>query len=100
MKGKIVFISVLLLLIIIIMGCSQASPPEPTATPTPTVHPGKALVNGKCVGCHDISRVTNYQSDREGWELTVDRMILLGAELNDEQREQVIDYLAAMYPEE
>ncbi len=100
MKGKIVFILVLLIFIMIIMGCSQATPPEPTVTPAPTAHPGKALVNSRCVGCHDISRVTNYRSDREGWELTVDRMILLGAELNDEQREQVIDYLAGMYPEE
>lgn len=100
MKGKIPWMVLVVTLITIVMGCSQATPPEPTATPTPTVHPGKKLVNSKCIVCHDISRVTEYRSDREGWEMTVDRMILLGADLNDEQRDQVIDYLAGMYPEE
>ncbi len=100
MKGKILFVFIPVTLIMIVMGCSQATPPEPTATPTPTVHPGKKLVNSRCVACHDISRVTEKRSDREGWEMTVDRMILLGADLNDEQRDQVIDYLVSMYPEE
>lgn len=82
------------ILIVIAVGCSKADIPEPTA------HPGKSVLNQKCVQCHDISRVKNYQSDPEGWAMTVDRMMMLGAELSDEQYEQLVDYLALTYPEE
>lgn len=94
MNKNIVFGLFLGILMIFVVGCSQAPTPEPTA------HPGKSILNQKCVQCHDISRVKNYQDDPEGWAMTVDRMVMLGAELSDEQYEQLVDYLALTYPEE
>ncbi|MDZ7843974.1 MAG: hypothetical protein U5K99_04125 [Anaerolineales bacterium] len=92
MKKNIILNLLLGILLTIIVGCSQAAPPQPTA------HPGESILNNKCVQCHDISRVKNYQSDREGWAMTVDRMVLLGVELSDEQYEHLVDYLALKYP--
>ncbi|MCJ7700364.1 MAG: hypothetical protein MUO62_02170 [Anaerolineales bacterium] len=100
MKGHYFLILSIVVLIAIIVGCSPAPPPEPTATPVPTVHPGKAVVSSKCIACHDLGRVTNYKNDLHGWTLTVDQMILNGATLSDEQREQSIDYLAFTFPKE
>ena len=80
------------------VGCGPAATPEPT--PTPEVHKGKAIVANRCIGCHEIGRVTNAKYDREGWQMTVDRMVLSGAELSDEQTELVVDYLALTYPKE
>ncbi len=94
MNKNIFFGFCLGLLILLVVGCSQAADPEPTA------HPGKSILNQKCVQCHDISRVKNYQDDPEGWAMTVDRMVMLGTELSDEQYEQLVDYLALTYPEE
>ena len=100
MNGKFILFFLMVVLIAIAVGCSQAPPPEPTATPVPTVHPGKAIVSSKCISCHDLDRVTNYKNDLDGWTMTVDRMILVGATLSDEQRESAIDYLAFAFPKE
>jgi len=94
-----VFLILLMILgTLMIVSCGAQSPPE--AATTPTVHPGKALVSSRCIGCHQLNRVTNAAFDREGWQLTVDRMVLSGAQLSEEQVGQVVDYLAQTYPKE
>jgi mono/diheme cytochrome c family protein len=98
MKDKLIWIVMLLFITVIITGCGGAA--EPTEVPTPTVHPGKSVMNSKCGTCHDITRVTSHQDDLEGWELTVDRMIMLGTQLSDQQRADLIDYLSQEYPAE
>jgi cytochrome c2 len=99
MKGKWIWIVVLLLIAAVIVGCGGAAS-EPVEEPAPTAHPGKSVMNSKCGTCHDLSRVTEYRDDPEGWEMTVDRMILLGSELSDQQRADLIDFLAQEYPAE
>ena len=99
-KKELVLLIIAFILIVIFVGCGPKETPAPTATPTEKVHEGKALVASRCIGCHDISRVTNAAYDREGWEKTVERMVLSGAKLNDEQKALVIDYLTITYPKE
>ena len=97
MKVKFVF----LLLGVILVGLALAScgpPPTPAPTPTPTAHPGAALVTSRCSSCHSISRVTTAAYDQEGWQFTVDRMVISGAQLSAEQVPMVVEYLAATYP--
>ena len=106
MKGQYWYILLIGLFITIIIGCSPTptptaiSPPEPTVTLVPTVHPGKSVVNSKCIGCHDLGAVTHYKSDTDGWAHTVDQMILLGTKLSAEERQQTIDYLALSFPKD
>ena len=38
--------------------------------------------------------------DEKGWQLTVDRMVLLGAEIPDDQTLMVVNYLAQAFPKE
>lgn len=98
MKIRLVLVLLVFVLVLTAVGCGSPATPEPTLAPT--VHPGKALVSSKCIGCHDLNRVENAKHDREGWELTVNRMVLSGAQLNESQAELVTDYLALTYPGE
>lgn len=88
---------VLLALSLFIAACGSAEPTPPPATPTPEVHPGEALVSGRCGTCHSLGVIQNAKYDEAGWKTTVDRMVNVGATLNDEQKAQVVDYLAKTY---
>jgi len=98
MLRKSILILFVTMVVLIIVACGSPSSPEPT--PTPTEHPGKAVVSSRCIGCHELNRVTNAAYDEKGWQLTVDRMVLNGAQLTDEQVEMAVDYLSYAYPKE
>ena len=104
MKISALLILAAILMVLISVGCGPAPTPEPTPTleptPTPQEMPGKALVASRCIGCHELNRVKNASYDKEGWQKTVDRMVLSGAQLTDDQVVQVVDYLAQAYPKE
>lgn len=98
---KLLALSFLLALVaLLITGCGMLSSPEPTATPLPTVHPGQSIVHNRCTSCHDLDRAVNYKSDAKGWGFLVDRMILQGATLSEQQRDLAVDWLATTYPKE
>jgi hypothetical protein len=53
-----------------------------------------ALIRQECdTSCHDLDRVRDADLSYEGWRSTVIRMENNGADLTDEERETVIDYL-------
>jgi predicted ester cyclase len=54
---------------------------------------GNALVDERCTVCHSRERIDNADKDEAGWTETVDRMIGHGAQLSDEERAAVIQYL-------
>lgn len=98
MKKYFFIIFLLILAAMIIASCGSSA--EPEAAATPTTHPGKALVSSRCTICHELNRVENASYDREGWQLTVKRMVDFGAQLSEEQAGLTVDFLAANYPKE
>ncbi len=57
---------------------------------------GEALVAERCTVCHDMARIEEYYGqDAAYWTEIVDEMIETGAQLNDEERQAVIDWLAS-----
>jgi hypothetical protein len=90
---------------------TKAPTEAPTETPTevPTEAPveapteeviaidGETLLQERCTVCHTLDRVMRAGHSALGWEQTVDRMMKRGAELNDEERTALIDYLAQTY---
>ena len=52
-----------------------------------------AFIEVKLDGHHDIDRVLNANHDRAGWEETLDRMIGYGADINEEEKALIIDWL-------
>lgn len=49
------------------------------------------LIREKCSTCHTIDKVQDYEGD--DWKEVVDKMILYGAELTEEESANVIAYL-------
>jgi hypothetical protein len=78
---------------------SEEPAEEPTEEPTvePVAIAGEALLQERCTACHTLDRVMRAGHTALGWEQTVDRMVKRGAELNDEERTVLIDYLAQTY---
>ncbi len=82
-------------------------PPTPTLAPptsTSTVPPtetsgldGAALIAERCTVCHNPERIQNAAKTRDEWEDTVKRMIGKGANLNSDEKDIVINYLAETY---
>jgi hypothetical protein len=85
----------MVLILAIVAGCAS-SPPTPT--PTPTADPAPALVAARCATCHPLANIQAAKYDQSGWSATVDRMIDKGAQLNTDQKQLVVAYLAKSYP--
>lgn len=58
---------------------------------------GRALLEQHCTRCHGLDRIESVSRDRSGWESTVSRMERNGLRIDAQDREAVIDYLAAEY---
>lgn len=71
--------------------------PATSAAPLESVLDGEALVNERCVGCHDLARVESAKKTEAEWASTVQRMVGKGTRLTDEEQAAVIQYLAATY---
>jgi len=55
---------------------------------------GQALVESRCITCHNLTPVKTAVKSEEEWRATVERMVDLGARLSKAQQEAVIEYLA------
>src|SRR6266851_4981322 len=60
---------------------------------------GKALVETRCVGCHDLSNVTRSAYSRAEWLDNVHKMRNVGAKVSDAEMETLVDYLTHAFPE-
>jgi hypothetical protein len=96
-KRLISFISILLLILLI--GIFLASCGSSNATPTSSGGSldGQTLMQERCSVCHSTERVTTAHKTTDQWTATVQRMISHGAQLNAQEEQTLIDYLAANY---
>jgi hypothetical protein len=58
---------------------------------------GKTLMQERCSVCHSLDRIITAHKTAAEWTTTVDRMISHGAQLNSQEKQTLIDYLAATY---
>ena len=79
------------------------APAEPTEAPTeePAEQPvsidAEALLQERCTACHSLRQTEAARYTLEQWDDTVTRMVDRGAELDDEEKAILIDYLAQTY---
>jgi competence protein ComEA len=59
--------------------------------------PGKAETVKLCSQCHEIERSVSLRQGREGWQATIDKMVVMGAKGTDKEWAAVLDYLARNY---
>jgi hypothetical protein len=58
---------------------------------------GQTLMQERCSVCHSTDRITSAHKTTAEWTTTVERMISHGAQLNAQEQQTLIDYLAAKY---
>lgn len=58
---------------------------------------GRSLVANKCTQCHEAYLIESAELDAEGWVDIIEYMESLGAEVADEEKEVMIEYLTATY---
>ncbi|HEY5270133.1 MAG TPA: hypothetical protein VII97_07335 [Anaerolineales bacterium] len=58
---------------------------------------GQTLMQERCSVCHSTDRVTSAHKTVDQWTTTVERMVSRGAQLNAQEQQTLIDYLAANY---
>jgi len=90
---------------------TPSSVPSPTTEPTIESSPtaldssgnassidGDTLLDARCTKCHGLDRVTNASKTMDEWRTTVERMISKGADVIEDEKEILIQYLAETYP--
>jgi hypothetical protein len=76
----------------------------PAASPVPVtaVQPGPStdgatLLQDRCADCHSPDKVKQRPQSKDQWDRTVSNMISRGANLNDAEKQALVDYLAQTY---
>jgi quinoprotein glucose dehydrogenase len=59
---------------------------------------GKALAEMVCTMCHGLGTVTAAGRAPDGWAYVVNEMIGLGAPIDDDQAQAIVDYLSRDFP--
>ena len=98
MKGRLWMVVSIIFLVMMVVSCAPEEVSTPEATTEIEAPAGKAIVETVCTGCHSLNKITTASYDKDGWQKTVERMISKGAELDNNQKELVIDYLASAFP--
>lgn len=96
MKRKMDTVPFVLFIIILLVGLFASAC---GSSGNDVVLDGKSLLEDRCTECHTLSRVEKAAKTRDGWNTTISRMVSLGAELDSEEREILLDYLETTYPE-
>ncbi len=61
------------------------------------VGPGREVVTARCVSCHEADLILQQRLTRAGWGRSVDKMVRWGAVVNTDERDPLLDYLAAHF---
>ena len=75
-----------------ITAAGQSSPP---ALPE---GPGKELVEAVCTACHTLERVVAKRATKAEWQDKVLEMLQEDPDITQQEREQIVDYLAKNFP--
>ncbi|WP_303722070.1 hypothetical protein [Malonomonas rubra] len=58
---------------------------------------GATILEARCSVCHSSERAKSKQKTPEQWEATVSRMMAKGAQLTQEEKQILLDYLSKTY---
>jgi hypothetical protein len=95
----VLFASLFLLTGILLAACgtSQAGS-QPSSAGQAANLDGVTLLQQRCTTCHDISGLSTLLGTADQWKMLVDQMISRGAQLNSQESQTLVNYLAQKYP--
>lgn len=59
--------------------------------------PGRDAVAARCLTCHESDVISQQRLSRAGWDREIDKMTRWGAVVDADEREPMLDYLAAHF---
>jgi mono/diheme cytochrome c family protein len=59
--------------------------------------PGREVVTARCLSCHEADLIVQQRLSRAGWGRELDKMIRWGAVVETDERDPMLDYLAAHF---
>ena len=59
---------------------------------------GKAELERVCKGCHDVTKSVSLRQDRDGWAITMKKMVALGTKAPEKELELIFEYLVKNFP--
>jgi hypothetical protein len=69
--------------------------PSPDMTQTPPLVDGRSLMDNYCSQCHLAQWLEDMEKPRSEWVNTLQRMELMGVQLDEDQKEILLDYLSS-----
>jgi hypothetical protein len=58
---------------------------------------GRDLVTKRCLSCHESDLIAQQRLSRAGWGRSIDKMVRWGAVVESDERDPMLDYLAARF---
>ena len=84
---------------LILLGCKNAAPNGEVASNTSAMAHGAELMKTQCLTCHGEDLIQQQRLSKTGWTREVEKMMRWGAEVKDADKDHLIEYLTAMYPQ-
>jgi hypothetical protein len=97
-KGFLMVLSISVLLIALasfIASCGSSQSSSPTGSGN--VLDGQSLMQERCSVCHSTTRITTARFSADQWASILDAMVQKGAQLNSQEKQTLVEYLAATY---
>jgi len=60
--------------------------------------PGKEEARKLCAGCHELEKSFSTRQDRDGWELTLEKMVSYGMKATEKDIATVLEYVVRNFP--
>jgi hypothetical protein len=80
-----------LILLLVAVAGAQSPPTLPEG-------PGKDLVEAVCTACHSLERVVAKRATKAEWQDKVLEMLQEDPDITQQERDQIVEYLAKSFP--
>jgi cytochrome c5 len=99
MKKKLLMMLLVFGVCLMLAACSSTTEPTSSSSTldTATLQQGKTLLEERCASCHTIEKTTRRTGSAAEWDNIVTDMIKRGANLTEDEKTVLVQYLAATY---
>ncbi len=98
-KQLLKFILAGLIFGVVMLGCKNAAPNGEVVSNTSAMAHGGEIMKAQCLTCHGDDLIQQQRLNKAGWTREVEKMMRWGAAVNDADKDHLIEYLAANYPQ-